>query len=876
MVRLTESRLPPGYLPEDLGQIAMTEENDSYLISYLTSPIRRGVINTYVLFIVDSSLADKVASYTWSVTLADLRDEWVDNKCAGIFRYAFEAATDVFGDTTTTILVKLNDDEGNLLRQLTLQQEIIAPNASLEKIFRQTKFSDELDYVLQRIAFGGHPSTTREVVNDFGLYINMAFEKFKDQSPYSDYLIPKQMLAAITYLSVMAVPEKKRNSILEDAAKELNSTGIPGVFYRIIADLPKPLGVCQISPQMAALVANKLPSSGDFEGYLEWREFSGNENMWGNYQKKLMSEFEDLSKEDKVDLLNLVRFPKSNIQICYGLLLKLKQREHRYNQMSAEQFLGDENAIKVISNELKIGPVSNQKTHKALTSGKFGSKVVDTMLAPYLVIEFDGQLKIEGQVKDQDNSYIENAHVKIFATKAIVETNNLKVFRDPNISKSNFIEIHVPDNTTIELPVLDVRRSVTVDGNFSEGDNDLVKVVLESDVLDVNTGWLVLRSRDTWYGYLDSSSHTEITNEQGYFSTLVRELQPYFIRVSSADCEFKDFESEKIFPLTEGWFIPPEKIDISVERESGLVREADILDDLSSFHNFEYSLANGGYPANLAFGTSNNIFGISSSLFFPIDAVTKVCNCTTFTEGLLFNAWMKLPHPTVFYTRLETELKSQPQDSTIHLDELRVPAEGMIGIKLSLKIEDNHIITSEILEIDTNSNTITLEEAVANGADVGTAVYIPSDHDLWMPLHIAPDWYGSITVARARDMAWNNVLDGSYFPEPWTLVQAWRKEPPGPGHSFIVLDSHKRSKRVLILESNVGLLNGPGFRGIGHIDQEQVDTKITPNKDKPWHQKKVPIWSELFGTQSNKWKTDHTRMVQLKVCDLQIARRPTL
>jgi hypothetical protein len=925
MVRLTESRLPPGYLPEDLGEVATTPENDSYLISYLTSPIRRGATNTYVLFIVESDLVEKVASYKWLVKPADTMFylyyqefltsgaifEWIDDKCTGVFRHTFEAATDIFGGATATVLVELKDAEGNTLRTLELQQEIIAPNASLEKIFRQTAFSEELDGVLQRIASGGHPPTTREVVNNFDLYINEAFEKAEEQSSISDdLLVPKQLLAAIVYLHAMEVPEKKRQDILEDAAQELNSVGTIGALTKIFTDLTTPLGVCQISPQMAALVASKNPSSGNFVSYLGWREFGENENTWGDDQKKLISDFEDLSKEYKVDLLNLVRFPKSNIRICYELLLTLKQREHRYDQVGLENFLDDKNAIKVISNELEIGPVLSSSSHKALTSGEFGSKVVDTMLAPYLAIEFDGQLKVEGQVKDQNNESIANARVDIFSTKVVVNHDGLKVFRDSNIGNADYIKIRVPEDSSVELPVLDVRRSVTVDGNFLEGNNDLVKVVLESEVLDVNTGWLVLRSGNDSYGYLDSSSCSSTTDDQGRFSILVRELQPYFIRVVSADCGFKDFESEEleVFHPTQGWFIPPQNIDIWITREPGLVRESHILEDLRLFGGFSYQEPpGGGYPDTLAFGTNaqdecpgnisnecpGNIFGIvttftdqetgiSYRLWFPEGNQVKQNNCTTFTEGLLINAWMKISQPPNFRPLLNTRLQHDINENDTVLTLRTPPLPGLVGVTLEVGIGQDVWQTPEVTGVDPITNNVTFSTRVGHDANAGTRIrYRLSDHAFWMPIAPCTDWWGSITIVRERGMAWNTLLQAEDPPKPWSLVQAYTREPPANGHSFIVLDYHDRSKKVLLLESNFHAQipsnnggGGPGFRNIGHIDREQVDGIITPNRSKPWHQKGVGKWSDLFD--NGGWQTQFTQMAQLKVCDLQIARKPTL
>jgi hypothetical protein len=54
-------------------------------------------------------------------------------------------------------------------------------------------------------------------------------------------------------------------------------------------------------------------------------------------------------------------------------------------------------------------------------------------------------------------------------------------------------------------------------------------------------------------------------------------------------------------------------------------------------------------------------------------------------------------------------------------------------------------------------------------------------------------------------------------PHPWTVVQGWRRM-WRQGHTFIVVDHHAPTDRVLILESNAAYgLNGPGYRELGAL-----------------------------------------------------------
>ncbi len=59
-------------------------------------------------------------------------------------------------------------------------------------------------------------------------------------------------------------------------------------------------------------------------------------------------------------------------------------------------------------------------------------------------------------------------------------------------------------------------------------------------------------------------------------------------------------------------------------------------------------------------------------------------------------------------------------------------------------------------------------------------------------------------------------------PAPWTIVQGWRRQWEG-GHTFLIVDHHPPTDKVLILESNAAFrLNGVGYRGIGELTQDAL------------------------------------------------------
>jgi hypothetical protein len=80
------------------------------------------------------------------------------------------------------------------------------------------------------------------------------------------------------------------------------------------------------------------------------------------------------------------------------------------------------------------------------------------------------------------------------------------------------------------------------------------------------------------------------------------------------------------------------------------------------------------------------------------------------------------------------------------------------------------------------------------------------------------------------------VADPDALPEPWTAVQAWKRGPDdggwGGGHTFLVLDTHPATRRILTLESNNFYgMDGPGFRAVGDLDDFSAQ-----NPGPRWHE----------------------------------------
>jgi hypothetical protein len=78
------------------------------------------------------------------------------------------------------------------------------------------------------------------------------------------------------------------------------------------------------------------------------------------------------------------------------------------------------------------------------------------------------------------------------------------------------------------------------------------------------------------------------------------------------------------------------------------------------------------------------------------------------------------------------------------------------------------------------------------------------------------DYFSPVTAVVESGMG-VSVADPDVPPHPWTVIQGWRRQWRN-GHTFIIVDHHGPTDRVLTLESNSAYkLDGCGFRGIGNL-----------------------------------------------------------
>lgn len=109
-----------------------------------------------------------------------------------------------------------------------------------------------------------------------------------------------------------------------------------------------------------------------------------------------------------------------------------------------------------------------------------------------------------------------------------------------------------------------------------------------------------------------------------------------------------------------------------------------------------------------------------------------------------------------------------------------------------------------------------------------------------MMIQDASHFFSPITCLVDKQIA--TAADETNTPERWTIIQAWRKRWSG-GHTFIILDHHKPTDRVLTLESNKAYeLNGVGFRMLGNY------AKVGNPGPEWWKNTNLRTWQKIKAT----------------------------
>ena len=345
-VRLTESRLPENITPESLG--FSVADGPISLISYLPGRIGIGpnknyFQNKYVVFITEDPVGingnqynSEDIFYRWRLSVLNNNIEVFSYEPpapleVGIFEITInedpiDENTHLFnlsdnGATGISVILEINariNQNFVSLRTLTLDHQIINENPFIETLVGLNASS----------AIQGDPFITRLIGNDLQPYINEATTGLDA----SDLGLAANFSTAISYLNLI----KNRfllsaeNIALEEALNESTTEVSLGLFQAQGIGYIKPFLFNMFYPNEAIvnIENNNFAIYERIETYL---------NSNGN---------------NKIDLFNLIRFPKTAMKLCTFILARLKARNPNW----ASLVLLNEECLKSITTEFIDGP----------------------------------------------------------------------------------------------------------------------------------------------------------------------------------------------------------------------------------------------------------------------------------------------------------------------------------------------------------------------------------------------------------------------------------------------------------------------------------------------------------------------------------------
>lgn len=320
--RITERNLPPGLAAADLGQAA--GDASATLVSFHSSPCAVGRPQTYVVFVLDAALQGTVERYRWTVGSANT--ETTD----GVFEHTPATAGNLQVD------VSLLDGGGTVLKSLSITQSVVPLNGELEFLISRP---DEVT------AVADDPETSREIVNDVRVYI----DELAPRSADPDSSLNK-LLFAIGYAEAMSVRPADRSTQTQALAAALSEDNGESFADQAAGGI----GLCQVRPQILAMYVSA--TTGGTAPMLPLREFPNAVEERAPVSTALRTEFVALAAAQKIDLFNLLRFPKSNLRMTMLLVEKLMAQY--FSSQTLPQILGDATKAKSLITQYKEGPIA--------------------------------------------------------------------------------------------------------------------------------------------------------------------------------------------------------------------------------------------------------------------------------------------------------------------------------------------------------------------------------------------------------------------------------------------------------------------------------------------------------------------------------------
>ena len=329
-VRKTESRVPSNFKPDDLGQAVVAADGRCTLVSFITSPLVVDRENVYVVFVIDVALAGVTQSFEWS---------FIENGGAPntqITQYG-EASYRPKSTGNLTLVVRILGAGNTEQTNLKLDQEVSQLNPKLEGTIAGARNKPGCGIA--------NIDVSREIVNDYSLYYQGATLQVPESGDGF-----KRFLFSMVYDGALQRNVVQRKQHLDQLATTLNNQGTD--FGKLTAE---GAGICGIR---LALLAMTLPQTpGNLTPWLKWTELPEPSAQRAFADENLRLSLSELTESVRIDLFNLARFPKSNIEQCGHILEALRNRY--FSRASFDDVLRGMSGIRAdwIAKHYRKGPI---------------------------------------------------------------------------------------------------------------------------------------------------------------------------------------------------------------------------------------------------------------------------------------------------------------------------------------------------------------------------------------------------------------------------------------------------------------------------------------------------------------------------------------
>jgi hypothetical protein len=283
----------------DLGQSVVAADGRCVLVSFATAPVVVARDNEYVLFVTDATLASVAQSFEWTFTENGAIAR-TDSTTIGQAPYRPSS----LGALTVRVRVL---DAGNAPQAtLSLDQQVVLPSAELETIVADAQNKPGPG--------AGDPVVLRELVNEHCAYYQQAALRTPEAGDGF-----KRFVFSMVVDGVGRRTTAERSDHLRQLA--IAAADQPEEFARLAAT-----GAGVSSVRLALLAMTQPATSGGATPLLPWTELPELAPRHAVADEELRKKLAALSKDTRIDLFNLTRFPKSNIAACGRILEALRDR----------------------------------------------------------------------------------------------------------------------------------------------------------------------------------------------------------------------------------------------------------------------------------------------------------------------------------------------------------------------------------------------------------------------------------------------------------------------------------------------------------------------------------------------------------------------